>query len=322
MIIACHDCDSKFKVPPGSIGMEGRFVRCGDCGHEWLAGLDELLPDEPLEQESKELENSSKQVAESLDEEFKAEPEAVKEERTSDSFLDTLKIETEGNELAVTKESPKLDEPKLDDILSGLGMSHSEGEIHHSLDDNHGTMIVPKEEVIQDKTSFYERPAIVLLLKAVIAIALFVMIYLGLVYQRELITVKFPILERAYEFFNLSQNQGIRLTQLDCKISDTSESLQYLDKMELGIDFSIKNIDKNVQKISSIRYVVYGKQGEMIGSYTQKINKELQAGEVVKIEGGKLNHIPKNATFISIDIGNEMDIMLTDIGHMRHIILG
>lgn len=36
MIIQCENCQVKFKIPDGSIGPDGRFVRCSQCEYEWL----------------------------------------------------------------------------------------------------------------------------------------------------------------------------------------------------------------------------------------------------------------------------------------------
>ncbi len=37
MILTCPSCQSRFRVPDGSLGTEGRRVRCGDCRHVWHA---------------------------------------------------------------------------------------------------------------------------------------------------------------------------------------------------------------------------------------------------------------------------------------------
>lgn len=37
MIIQCENCDTKYTIPEGSIGVAGRFVRCTHCAHEWVA---------------------------------------------------------------------------------------------------------------------------------------------------------------------------------------------------------------------------------------------------------------------------------------------
>lgn len=37
MILTCPSCQSRFRIPDGSLGTEGRRVRCGDCRHVWHA---------------------------------------------------------------------------------------------------------------------------------------------------------------------------------------------------------------------------------------------------------------------------------------------
>lgn len=38
--IICESCNTKFRVNIHDIGIKGRFVRCTQCGHEWLEEID------------------------------------------------------------------------------------------------------------------------------------------------------------------------------------------------------------------------------------------------------------------------------------------
>ncbi len=65
MIVTCEECETKFLVASEALGIEGRKVRCGSCGHVWL----QMPP--TLEQQEKEkeiavsqAENLKKAVAE------------------------------------------------------------------------------------------------------------------------------------------------------------------------------------------------------------------------------------------------------------------
>ncbi len=35
MILTCPSCQSQYLIPDGSIGVEGRTVKCTNCGHKW-----------------------------------------------------------------------------------------------------------------------------------------------------------------------------------------------------------------------------------------------------------------------------------------------
>jgi predicted Zn finger-like uncharacterized protein len=42
--ITCPECSRRYAVPAGSIGPEGRTVRCVSCHHSWVAHPDEVRP--------------------------------------------------------------------------------------------------------------------------------------------------------------------------------------------------------------------------------------------------------------------------------------
>ena len=62
MELACPNCDTRFKVPDGAIGDDGRKVRCSACSHQWRAYPpehseppleleDEVAPPPPLKEQ-------------------------------------------------------------------------------------------------------------------------------------------------------------------------------------------------------------------------------------------------------------------------------
>lgn len=48
MIITCPACQTKFQIPPASLGTQGRNVRCSSCGERWFVDAFTSAPPPPL----------------------------------------------------------------------------------------------------------------------------------------------------------------------------------------------------------------------------------------------------------------------------------
>ena len=48
MLIACPACQTRYDVPPGALGENGRTVRCAQCGNSWFAAPDAIADPAPV----------------------------------------------------------------------------------------------------------------------------------------------------------------------------------------------------------------------------------------------------------------------------------
>lgn len=55
-LISCENCHTKFKIDGSLIGENGRFVRCSQCGHEWLTYANDIK-DKSDDDQSEEVDN-------------------------------------------------------------------------------------------------------------------------------------------------------------------------------------------------------------------------------------------------------------------------
>jgi predicted Zn finger-like uncharacterized protein len=52
MILECTECETRYVIPDGAIGPEGRTVRCANCKHSWFQEPEPALElDQPIEEE-------------------------------------------------------------------------------------------------------------------------------------------------------------------------------------------------------------------------------------------------------------------------------
>lgn len=49
MILSCPSCDTRYRANPGTIGVNGRRVKCAACGHIWTARNEEEPVLEPID---------------------------------------------------------------------------------------------------------------------------------------------------------------------------------------------------------------------------------------------------------------------------------
>lgn len=243
-----------------------------------------------------------------------------------DSTDEPVSIPPQTEASAVSEVKDHTEEKSLDDVLAGLGDDESKSPTPTSTtqtnkieeDSTDIDNLLSKLKKGKEPPAFYAKASIVITIKAFVAIALFILLYLVLIYQRELLSVKMPILEKAYEFMELSRNDGMRLTYVNCKIIDTSESVLYENTMEAAVEVEITNVSEITQKLNAIRFVIFDKKGVQIGFIVNEIRRVIYPGEATKIEG-KLNHIPKDSTFVSVDIGNLKDLDLHNIESIKKI---
>ena len=103
MIIACPDCNKKFKIDPTLIPEDGRDLKCGSCGHVWLykvkdvsskpLTLNKNIYDNEIEANDAEKENNN---------EFNKITEKKEEEKKVNKFLEKQKSVSENKEKNTT----------------------------------------------------------------------------------------------------------------------------------------------------------------------------------------------------------------------------
>jgi len=53
MILECTECETRYVIPDGAIGPEGRTVRCANCKHSWFQDPEPALElDQPIEEDA------------------------------------------------------------------------------------------------------------------------------------------------------------------------------------------------------------------------------------------------------------------------------
>ncbi len=99
MIIACPNCNKKFKIDPTLIPEDGRDLKCGSCNHVWLYKIEDLSS-MPLTLNKNIYDNkfAPNEVEKENDYEFDKITEITKEEKSAKKFIEKQKSPSENKE--------------------------------------------------------------------------------------------------------------------------------------------------------------------------------------------------------------------------------
>ena len=130
MILGCPGCSTKFGIPDGALGADGRKVKCAKCGHVWHA-MAEDLEDSPAPQPSPATHAPAASSSMSEDASETVEPKD-KEPEAQEVEEDQMGDVSEGTEEA---ENSDLDENNEDQGEEG----DAEGDVEENVDDDEGS---------------------------------------------------------------------------------------------------------------------------------------------------------------------------------------
>ncbi|MEK6733821.1 MAG: zinc-ribbon domain-containing protein [Pseudomonadota bacterium] len=83
-----------------------------------------------------------------------------------------------------------------------------------------------------------------------------------------------------------------------------------LDKKEIIVNGIIANNSLKEKRSPNLRYMIYSKDKKIIFKYTENSSKEIIGpGKYMQVNA-KIANIPEDAEFLSIDIGNKLDLLL------------
>ncbi len=144
-------------------------------------------------------------------------------------------------------------------------------------------------------------------LKYTSALCLVLLIFVLTITYRTQIIKRFPASSVFFEAISLSDISNLKFDFVDCTlIKDESENADP-NEVKLSVKVIAKNTGIDSQFLDAIRFFFYTKDKTLIGNYNMNLAKKIEGGKEEVIEG-KLNHMPKEVTFVIIEMGNYFNL--------------
>jgi predicted Zn finger-like uncharacterized protein len=118
-----------------------------------------------------------------------------------------------------------------------------------------------------------------------------------------------PSLYKYAKFIGYSPNNSLKLSLVKCELRALESSNDRYSEHEIGLEVNIYNIYDVEEVADKIRIAVYDKEIEFIDELIMPVAKTIPP-KAFEVFEGRLNRIPKEATFVVVDIGSEAEIKL------------
>ena len=274
-VIQCEACNTKFKVPEGVIPEEGKFVRCSKCDHEWLAKVqDDEKPDNKEAKLDGEDDNSE---APKATDDTSTDQEQTNEDKSK---------EPEEEDQVEDSEEKKSDAPKI--------------------------MRRPKPMIrpITDNAPVSSTTILTATI-GVVLLGLFT-IYYVFIHMRPTISRAIPATTAIYEMLGLYKNKGIKITDIKWQIEKIKNRRTKKQLYEVIFFISLTNVADKPQVLDKIRVTGFDGRKNKLGRILMSSGTdEIEPGNTHTIDG--ILKMSTQARYISIDMGNEKEILTRDL---------
>jgi predicted Zn finger-like uncharacterized protein len=159
----------------------------------------------------------------------------------------------------------------------------------------------------------YERKVFKLVSMLFMLTVITVSTLLALVSYRWVIVDKFPSAQRIYDLAGMYDISNLVFEKIDCKESQM-QAAKYdaNNNKELAISIPVRNIGNEEQTLNSIRITVFDEKMVKLVDLVLKRNELISPAKDPHIIDGRLNRVPNNSAYVSVEMGNWVDFMLRD----------
>lgn len=316
--IACPKCYSTFKVPSNAVGVEGRKLKCSNCGNVWHAMQSELLHfvEDLLKSEVKDgdwLVERPNQIEKN---------EIVKKEEGSANAEDPLFVEKLLNVPTDEEKSDKLATDKFEDaandilekILSDQNLENIEDEAEEESDNNVSDedfegligrlQTNQPQAAIKIKQPFYYNAYF---LSAANSVCFLLMVFLLLIASRDSLIKSVPASGALYRLIGYNTTENLQLADVSFANEKVGGKQRYLIK---GF---IINKAKNASLVPVIRARLFDKYGDTVSEWRLGDDSKQMSEYNIPAKGEKAFSLKLPASvggdlLVAVDIGSSLEL--------------
>ena len=276
MIIVCPNCESKFKVPDGALGSNGRTLKCSKCNHKWPQYPLDDSPEEP----SLTTENGDSNATKTTDHAKTEERSIEKDENLQNQKSEDVETESPATEAMESEESsetpPKPKKPR---------------------------------RYQAEKTPLYQNNFVYYGAWVATASCIIIFLTMVLAFKHDTVTRIVPVAQKVYDLVGIFDTSGLKLELVDCTLNEIKSSSSDNESIEIEVEVSVANTSNAAKKLSSIRFTIYDIQRNYVGELKIDLKRLIAPGESTTVEG-RLNRVPRDSFYVAVDFGNKMDLKL------------
>lgn len=158
--------------------------------------------------------------------------------------------------------------------------------------------------------SFYVRACFILMLIASMVFASTSF----LITKRDVVVAHYPFMQNIYDSFDLYDTKGLVIEDIFGEFNEIDA--QSADFKELNIALAVRNLGESAKVLNAVNILIFDSKRNVLDQVVINEDSVLLPNDVDLIEG-RLNQIPKEAKYFSVEVGSALDFTMNNTNYNK-----